>query len=65
MLYGILCQYGNFVDDTSYEQVNKFCYIWWMSASIGQTTAFSCKQLVMKYCMDDYNLDEKLFGKWQ
>ena len=32
---GILCHYDNFLDDNSYEQVNKYCHGWWMSPSIG------------------------------
>ena len=49
--YGISCHYGNFSDDTFYEQVNKYCHGWWTSSSIGQNPTFSfCQQLVMKYC---------------
>ena len=35
--YGILCHHGNFLDDASYEKMNKYCHGWWMSSSIGQT----------------------------
>ena len=50
VLYGILCHYGNFSDDTSHQQVNKHCHGWWMSSFTGQNPTFSCQQLVMKYC---------------
>ena len=32
-------------NDTSYEQVNKYCHAWWMSPSIGQQSTFSYQQL--------------------
>ena len=48
--YGISCHWGNFTEDTSYEQVSKHCHGWWMSLGFGQNTTFSCQQLVMKYC---------------
>jgi len=28
--YGSLCHYGNFSDDTSYEEVNKYYHGWWI-----------------------------------
>ena len=30
------CHFDNFLDDTSYEKVNKHCHGWWMNSFIGQ-----------------------------
>jgi hypothetical protein len=61
--YGILCHYGNFLDDTSYEYVNKCCHGWWMTSSIGQNPGFACQQLMMKYSHGWF--EWKSLGKWQ
>ena len=45
MSYVTLCQYGNFLDDTSYELLNKYCHGW----QIGQNHTFSYRKIVMKY----------------
>ena len=48
-----------FSDDTSSEQVNKYCHGWWMSSCIGQTLPSLVNNLWWKIVMDDSNLDEK------
>jgi tRNA U34 5-carboxymethylaminomethyl modifying GTPase MnmE/TrmE len=48
--YGILCHYGNFLDDTSYEEVNNIVMDDGMISSIGQNPTFTCQHLVMKTC---------------
>ena len=61
-IYGILYHYDNFLDDTSYVLVNKYCHEWWMSSSIGQNP---CQQLVMKNCHGWLKFGWKPLGKWQ
>ena len=51
--YGIVCHYGNFSADASYDG-------WWMSSSIGQTPTFSCQQHVMKYCHECLKFEWKI-----
>ena len=43
-----------FLDETSYEQMSKYCY--------GST--FYVNNMWWKIVMDDWNLDEKSLGKW-
>ena len=64
MSYGILFDYGNFLDDT-YEQVIKYFhglmddFIYWRKPYLLLSANW------WNIVMDDWVLDEKLLGKWQ
>ena len=59
--------YGNILDDTSYELVNKYCHEWWLSSSISQNLTFlllstTSDEILSCMIWDSY---EKALSKWQ